>query len=211
MNQPGERSGRPNQKLRTRKDLLDAAARLMRRGEKPTLEEIAQEALVSRATAYRYFPSLEALLLEAAVHVAVPGPAEVFGDDRSGDLASRLLRVEDALHANLARNEAALRLMLAYILQQSVAGASGELPARQNRRAPLIEAALAPAADRLTPEARELLAQAVATIVGVEALVAAKDVLRLDEAGVRRLKRWMIRALTAAAEKGDLFPSEAGR
>src|SRR6185295_18078470 len=40
--------GRPNQKSRTRKDLLRAAARLMKEGRNPSLEEIAEEALVSR-------------------------------------------------------------------------------------------------------------------------------------------------------------------
>ncbi len=70
-----ERNGRPNQKTRTRKDLLQAAARLMKQGRTPTLEEVAEEALVSRATAYRYFPSVEALMVEAAVDVAVPEPA----------------------------------------------------------------------------------------------------------------------------------------
>ena len=57
----------PNQRRRTRKDLLQAAARLMKQGRKPNLEDIAAEALVSRATAYRYFPSVEALLVEASL------------------------------------------------------------------------------------------------------------------------------------------------
>ena len=56
-------AGRPNQRRRTRKDLLDAATRLMRQGRKPSLEEVAEEALVSRATAYRYFASIDALLV----------------------------------------------------------------------------------------------------------------------------------------------------
>jgi AcrR family transcriptional regulator len=199
MSAPADRAGRPNQKLRTRKDLLDAAARLMRSGAKPTLEEVAQEALVSRATAYRYFPSTEALLLEAAVHVAVPGPEELFADVQDADPATRLLRVADALHATLAANEPALRLMLASILEQGAAGGAPELPARQNRRSPLIEAALAPAAGRMAPQARVLLSQAVALVVGIEGLVAAKDVLGLDDAATRRLKRWMITSLAEAA------------
>ena len=65
-------TGRPNQRSRTRKDLLRAAARLMKQGQNPSLEEIAAEALVSRATAYRYFPSVEALLVEASFDLAVP-------------------------------------------------------------------------------------------------------------------------------------------
>ena len=47
-------TGRPNQKSRTRKDLLQAASRLMKEGRRPSLEEVAEAALVSRATAYRY-------------------------------------------------------------------------------------------------------------------------------------------------------------
>ena len=73
-----EGAGRPNQRRRTRKDLLQAAWRLMKQGRRPSLEEIAEDALVSRATAYRYFPSVEALLLEASLDVAVPDPGDIF-------------------------------------------------------------------------------------------------------------------------------------
>jgi AcrR family transcriptional regulator len=45
----------------------------MKQGRKPSLEEIAEEALISRATAYRYFPRVEALLLEASLDVVTPG------------------------------------------------------------------------------------------------------------------------------------------
>src|SRR5690606_29203736 len=68
---PARARSRANQRLRTRKDLLRAAARLLAAGRTPTLEEVAAEALVSRATAYRYFPGIEALLLEAALDVAI--------------------------------------------------------------------------------------------------------------------------------------------
>ena len=44
-------SVRQNQRYRTRKDLLDAAARLLKAGRSPSLEEVAAEAKVSRATA----------------------------------------------------------------------------------------------------------------------------------------------------------------
>ena len=70
-------TGRANQRRRTRKDLLEATTRLVRQGHQPSLEEIAAEAMVSRATAYRYFPKLDALLLEAALDVAIP-----LGSDR---------------------------------------------------------------------------------------------------------------------------------
>ena len=68
------KSGRPNQTSRTRKDLLQAASRLMKRDRRITLEDVAEEALVSRATAYRYFSSVESLLVEAPIDGAVPMP-----------------------------------------------------------------------------------------------------------------------------------------
>ena len=194
-------SGRENQKLRTRKALLDAAAQLMRRGEKPTLEDVAEAALVSRATAYRYFPNPEALMLEAAVHVGVPSPRELFDGFADLDPAARLMRVDDALHETVVANERALRLMLASVLQQGAAAVAAELPARQNRRSDMIAAALEPCADALVPEALEDLSSAVAMLVGTEGFLVAKDVLRLDDAAARRVKRWAIAALVEAARR----------
>jgi AcrR family transcriptional regulator len=55
-------NGRANQRDRTRKDLLSAAARLLKEGASPSMEDLAAAAMVSRATAYRYFPNLDALL-----------------------------------------------------------------------------------------------------------------------------------------------------
>ena len=43
MDAPG--TGRPRQRQRTRKDLLQAATRLVRQGRRPGLEEIAEDAL----------------------------------------------------------------------------------------------------------------------------------------------------------------------
>src|SRR5678815_4966607 len=129
-----ESSDRHNQKRRTRKNLLQAASRLMKQGLKPDLEAIAEEAMVSRATAYRYFPGVEALLLEAALDMAAPEPGEVLGDAPPDDPVARLNRVDTALHEMILANEAQLRLMLVHSLQREEG--SG-LPPRQNRRTPV--------------------------------------------------------------------------
>lgn len=190
---------RDNQRRRTRKDLLQAASRLMKAGQTPTLEEIAEDAMVSRATAYRYFPGLDALLLEASLDVAVPGPDEIFGGDTSGDVTARLMRVDVAMHDMIAANEPALRAMLVHALQRSMA--EGDVPARQNRRTPAIEAALGPVRNQLDPAATTLLANSMALVVGIEALVVLKDVLQLDDAEARETRAWAIAALTEAARK----------
>jgi AcrR family transcriptional regulator len=200
----GERAGRPNQKRRTRKDLLQAASRLMKQGRKPSIEDVADEALVSRATAYRYFPSVEALLLEASLDIAIPEAEELFRSRSSDDPVVRLQRVDTALHDMILANEAPFRMMLKHSMERAVRGEDDvELPPRQNRRTPLIEAALEPARDQFSPAALETLSKALAFIIGTESMVVSKDVLQLSDADARRVKRWAIRALVEAARKSD--------
>src|SRR5512135_1119926 len=105
-------AARANQQYRTRKDLLAAAARLMQAGRRPSLEDVAAAALVSRATAYRYFPDLEVLLAEAAIDIATPDGATLFAEDSSNDAEIRVEKAEAALHRAVYGNERALRVML---------------------------------------------------------------------------------------------------
>ena len=197
-----ETGERPNQKRRTRKDLLRAAARLMQRGGQPTLEEIAEEALVSRATAYRYFPGVEALLVEAALDTRVPEPSEMLRGAPADDPVARVQHADLALHDTIVANEGQLRTMLAHSMQRPASrGAATGLPPRQNRRSPLIEAALEPARHRFRPADLKLLSRALALVVGTEALIVCKDVLQLDEAETRKVKRWAVKALVEAALK----------
>jgi AcrR family transcriptional regulator len=197
----GDSARRPNQRKRTRKDLLQAASRLMRQGRNPSLEEIAEEALVSRATAYRYFPSVEALLAEASLDIATPEPAELFRGATSADPVARMEKVDAALHEVILGNESALRRMLMHSLQRGLASEDDGIPARQNRRTPLIEAALEPARKQFKPAALDMLGKALALVVGTEAMVVFKDVLRVDDAEARKVRRWAIRALIEAARR----------
>ncbi|HEY7800201.1 MAG TPA: TetR/AcrR family transcriptional regulator [Hyphomonadaceae bacterium] len=193
-------AGRPNQRRRTRKDLLDAAARLMKQGRRPTLEEVAEAALVSRATAYRYFPSIEALMVETTLDVAAPNADDVF-KGAPGDPAGRVEKLDAAFESMMLTNEAGLRMMLAQSLQRSLTEEGGQLPKRQNRRTPLIEAALAPYKKEFSPAAFQTLSRALALIIGTEALVVFKDVLQVSDAEARKVRRWAIRAMVEAARK----------
>ncbi len=193
--------GRPNQRRRTRKDLLDAAARLMRQGRKPSLEDVAEEALVSRATAYRYFPSIDVLLVEAALDVASPDPAVVFRGAPLADPVARVEKVDAAFEAMMSANEAGLRMMLAQSLQRSLAEEGGKLPKRQNRRSALIEAALAPSRKEFDAADYQLLARALALVIGTESLIVFRDVLQISDFEARKVRRWAIRAMIEMARK----------
>jgi hypothetical protein len=100
-------------------------------------------------------------------------------------------------------------MMLAHSLERVAKRESeDETPLRQNRRTPLIEAALEPARDRLKPSAFDTLTQALALVIGTEAMIVCKDVLQLDDARARKVRRWAIRALVQAARRSGM--DEAG-
>lgn len=189
-------AGRPNQRHRTRKDLLRAASRLMQDGKKPTLEEVAEEALVSRATAYRYFPGIEALLIEASLDVAFPDPDYLFSDFDSSDVAARLEHADSAVADMLRTNETALRMMLLHSLQQTI---NGDVASRQNRRTPLIEAALEPVSEDMDPGTLANLKAALGLVIGTESMIVFKDVLQLEEEQARPVRLWMMRVLLQEA------------
>ena len=188
--------GRPNQKSRTRKDLLRAAARLMKEGRNPALEEIAEAAMVSRATAYRYFSGVEALLVEAALDVAMPDE-HFFAEDGSADPVERVLRADAAVSAMVLENEPALRAMLVHSLQRGMD--EGGLPVRQNRRTPLIEQALAPVRSAMPAADFTRLVRALALVIGTESMIVFRDVLQVGDDEAAAVRAWMIGALVAAA------------
>jgi AcrR family transcriptional regulator len=96
-------TGRVNQKRRTREAIVDAAVELMDQGVAPTVAQAAEAALVSRTTAYRYFPTQESLLLEISVNLDVDDiEALVATPLAAPDVAARLLDVLTALNRHVA-------------------------------------------------------------------------------------------------------------
>jgi AcrR family transcriptional regulator len=77
---------RANQKARTRAAIIAAAQELQRHGTAPTVEQAADQARVSRATAYRYFPTKEALLVEVSDITPALAPVEtLLANTATGD------------------------------------------------------------------------------------------------------------------------------
>src|SRR5881275_466413 len=91
--------GRVNQRRRTRRALIEAALALCESGSKPSFPEVAERAMVSRATAYRYYSSVEDLISDAMFERAVP-PLESFcrlGHDDPAEAAARAARTMNKL------------------------------------------------------------------------------------------------------------------
>ncbi len=189
-----EDTGRRNQKARTREALLNAARALVQEGHSPSVEEAAAEASVSRATAYRYFPNREALLVAAHPEVETPS---LLGDDPPEDPASRLDLVVMGLARIFLESEESYRTMLRLSLEPE--GRRKELTLRKGRRFLWIRDALQPLGDRLSEARFDTLVHALATTIGIEALVTLTDLAGLTRERAVEVMRWSAQALLRAA------------
>ncbi len=197
-------SGRSKQKHRTREALIDAATQLMRQGRVPSIEEVADEAQVSRATAYRYFPTQEHVLAGAAVLSTHLDGQQKLEDimAASNDPATRLDGVVQAFHERFSGNEVAYRTLLRLMLQPGhLAPDSAEQPrVRASRQVFWIREALSPLRETLGGDRFEYLVSALIGATGLESYTALRDVSLLDAAQAGAVMRWSARALLKAAQ-----------
>lgn len=190
-----ELNGRTAQKRRTRDALVAAAREVVARGETPTVEAAAEAAGISRATAYRYFPSQHALLVAAHPEA---GAVSLLPEHAPDDAATRLDLVVDAFTRSLLENEAQQRTMLRLSLEATPEERS-QLPLRQGRGIAWIEEALEPLRAEMSDAEVHRLALAVRSATGVEALVWLTDVGGLSRDDATALMRWSARGLLQSA------------
>lgn len=190
-----------NRQLRTRKDLLQAATRLLQDGKELTMDDIAKEALVSRATVYRYFSDLDELMTEVAIDSFMPEAGELFRNLPSSSAVERLDHAETVMHDFVYKNERQLRLLLSRsIAKPKAAGReAAKTPARQNRRTEYVEEALKPFRGEFDTKTLKKLTEALALIFGPEAMIVFRDVIPLEEPRARAVKRWMLASLVETA------------
>jgi AcrR family transcriptional regulator len=201
MTEAWQQEGRINQKRRTRAAILAAAGELLEQGQRPTVAEVADAALVSRATAYRYFPTQEYLLFEAALESTRSDiDRELDENTPPEDPEARLEMLIHALQERIVDKEAAFRTMLRLSLEQSPeeerhGGESAPSRLRGGGRVRWIEKALAPIQGRLEePDFRRLVA-ALSLCMGIEALVVLRDVCAIESSETEEVLRWAARTL----------------
>jgi AcrR family transcriptional regulator len=193
---------RANQKTRTRRAIVDACRELVRTGSDVTMPEVAKRALVSEATAYRYFPDLVSLL-GAAFDGLWPSPAEALQPVASSpDPVERVAFACEFLLRGVLSYQGAVRAMISDTITRPGLGAI-----RPGIRFGLIDYALAPferdfaaGAGRLAQLKRDL-----AVVVSAEALFTLTDQCGLspDDAIASAVR-------TAAAVTGAAF-GDCGR
>ena len=194
---PG-RTGRVNQKARTRAAIVRAAADLARDGAEITMPSVARAALVSEATAYRYFPDLVSLLLESDAGVW-PDPAEALAPVAdSDDPVERVGYAAEVLFNGIWARQSAVRAMIAASVTRP-----GLAAQRPGHRFAFIDYALAPLAGT-DPEALAQLKRSLAVVMGAEALFVLTDLCGLPPAEAAASAVRTARSLTAAAVRAGV-------
>ena len=187
-------------RARTMNLMLETACRLMQEGETPSVSEVAEAAGVSRATAYRYFPS-QAALVGAVVDEAL-GPilewksASTDTDARVTDLLSssmpRILEYETTF-------KAALKLSLDQWARRQAGTLGTEPPFKRGHRVDLLQSAIAPLKKTLPRKAFARLAKALSLTYGLEVLIILKDLWGLEAKEMQDVAVWAGKALVRSA------------
>jgi AcrR family transcriptional regulator len=199
---------RANQRRRTKAAIMEGARTLLREGKVPSVAEAADAAGVSRATAYRYFPTQGALVREAVDASLVRERSaweELLGD--AGELTERVQRYVSLAFGLIREDEALMRGYLLLALEQWAKLQAGEeleeAPIKRGGRLEAISATLEPFTEQLDDEAIRRLSVALSLVVGIEAHVVFRDIWGLDDDEARGTSLWMARVLAeATAEEG---------
>lgn len=188
-------------KARTRHLLLSTALNKLEEGWLPSITELAKEAGVARATAYRYFPTQSALVSAVVDESLGPilswQPTELTAEKRMSELLS-------FAYPRMLEHEGALRATLQVSLQQ---WAEEKANKQQNserlirgHRKKILALATDPLQDTLPADNYQRLQYALSLVYGSEIFMVLKDIWDLDSSDIDDVTQWMAKALINQAQ-----------
>ena len=184
---------------RTYSLLLATAMEVIRDGHVPSIAEVAVRARVSRATAYRYFPS-RSVLITAIVNTSL-APVRSW-QSKKMDGHSRVMEMFTKTFPSFKEFEPQLRAAVQLSLEQWAlerAGLLEEEPYRRGHRIGILAHALQPFEGQFKPRTLDKLRKALSIIYGIEPHMVLKDIWGSSNQEVESIALWMADALVSAA------------
>ncbi len=184
MNEKYLHTGRKKQKLKTQQRILVSAQRFLNEGQDFTLEDVATQAGLSRATIYRYYSNVEVLSLEAGLDLNVQSPESILRQLDGQSIQDMILSIQDYYNRFTLDNEAAFRKFLSVVIS------ADEMEGRRGaRRIRALKLAFEEIQVDLKPSDINKLTHVATLLMGIEAIIVTKDVCRLsDEDSLQSLK-----------------------
>ncbi|EPL9569460.1 TetR/AcrR family transcriptional regulator [Providencia rettgeri] len=177
--------------------LVTTALELFEKGAMPSVSELALEAGVSRATAYRYFPT-QSDLITATVNESL-GPILTWRP-QSEKTEERIDELLTFAFPRMFEHEGALRAALQASLQQWAQGRSApqEVKSKQferGNRKDILAMVTTPMKSEYPQEIVDKVIKAFSVIYGSEIFLVLKDIWKMDNQQVIELAQWMAKAI----------------
>jgi AcrR family transcriptional regulator len=188
-------------RARTWKLLMEAASSLIEEGHTPTVAEVAKRAQVSRATAYRYFPT-RSRLITAMVDTAL-GPVRSWSSSQT-DGRERITELFESTFIRFKEFEPHMRAAAQLALEHQAlerAGILEEEPYRRGHRIRILAHAVEPFAAQVPRKSIDRLQKALSIIYGIEPHIILKDIWGAKNKEVESIVFWMVEALIDATTK----------
>ena len=186
-------------KARMRRLLMQEALALLSDGQIPSVAEVASRAGVSRATAYRYFPSRSKLISAVVEHSLGPvhslGSTNPDGRERIRELFAQTFPRFKEYEPQL---RAALQLSLEHAAQER-AGKLTEEPYRRGHRIQILSHAAGPLKPLIGKRRFDRLVRALSVIYGIESYVVLRDIWGARDKEIESIARWIGDALVDTA------------
>lgn len=198
-------------KARTRRLLLEHAGKLLEEGKMPSVAEVAQHAGVSRATAYRYFPTRSKLITAIVEHSL--GPVRTMASSLP-DGRDRINELFVQTFPRFKEYEPQLRAALQLSLADSALERAGKLteePYRRGNRIGILSHAAMPLKPKLGQRGFQRLVHALSVIYGIESYVVLRDIWGLSDNEIQSTVRWIADALVDTALREGTARGKRGK
>jgi len=186
---------------RTRRRLVSAAMHFSESGALPTLTEVAAQAEMSRATAYRYFPT-QGALVAAMVEESLRPILE--WRPRQDDVCQRIHALLAFAYPRMLEHEGVLRAALQLSLQQWSEQRrdpkSAETLVRGNRKN-ILKRVVEPLEGKMSADSLQRMIYAFSLIYGSEVFMVMKDIWHVDDNEILNVTQWMAKAIMRQAEE----------
>ncbi|PHM64995.1 HTH-type transcriptional regulator BetI [Xenorhabdus stockiae] len=182
---------------RTYQLLINTALTLFEQGIMPSISELALKAGVSRATAYRYFPT-QSDLIAATVNTSL-GPILTW-QPRSEKTEERITELMDFAYPRMFEYEVALRAALQVSLQQwierrSLSSKPREKQLERGNRKETLSMVTLPMKNSYSPEIIDKVIKSFSIIYGSEIFLVLKDIWKINNEQVIEIAKWMAKAI----------------
>ncbi|AKJ42949.1 TetR/AcrR family transcriptional regulator [Pragia fontium] len=193
-------------RARTLNKLISTAMDMLEQGWFPSITELANAAGVSRATAYRYFPT-QSVLVSSIVDESL-GPIQEWAPQEN-TVGERISALLEFAYPQLEKHEGALRAALQVSLQQWADLRSQKLDKEKDQstlfvrgnRKRLVELAAEPMKDKVASDDLERMKHAFSLIYGSEVFLVFKDIWNLDSDQIQDVVQWMGKAIVRQVEE----------